>query len=256
MDERTMAIKEFFEKNQLGMEDIFQFKCNSCGKCCKNREDIILPPYDLFKIAQHLHMSAEAVVEKYGEWYIGSNSRIPIVRIKPAGAGKRCPFLEGKLCRIHEAKPSVCGLYPLGRAIKYDRDDERNDKLEIAYFRQPHDCSVKKSQTVSEWLERFDLKKTEPLFIRWSEFLKIATPIISDLEKSLEPYAALILSSSLYKRLYLEFEDDRPFEDQFLKNTNIAKAGLQRLANMTSVLSNDPESTMLQILGAMAVAYE
>ena len=46
------------------------------------------------------------------------------------------------------------------------------------------------------------------------------------------------------------------YEDQFLRNTNITKAGLQRLANMTSVLSNDPESTMIQILGAMAVAYE
>ena len=42
MDKRMQEILENYEKNALGMDDTFQFKCRECGKCCKNREDILL----------------------------------------------------------------------------------------------------------------------------------------------------------------------------------------------------------------------
>lgn len=40
-----------FVKNALKLDDLFRFHCNQCGQCCRNREDILLSPYDLNRIA-------------------------------------------------------------------------------------------------------------------------------------------------------------------------------------------------------------
>ena len=38
-------------KHTIGLDDSFRFHCNVCGQCCKNRDDILLNPYDLYRIA-------------------------------------------------------------------------------------------------------------------------------------------------------------------------------------------------------------
>ena len=93
MDQRLQHIYENFEDMRIGVDESFQFHCNQCGKCCINREDILLNPKDLYNIAKHLGLTPEDVVEKYGETYLGGSSRLPIVRLKPRGSIKRCPVL-------------------------------------------------------------------------------------------------------------------------------------------------------------------
>ena len=38
-------------KHALKPGQTFRFHCTQCGDCCRNREDILLTPYDLFRIA-------------------------------------------------------------------------------------------------------------------------------------------------------------------------------------------------------------
>jgi Fe-S-cluster containining protein len=92
-------------KNRLELDDTFDFKCTKCGKCCKNRDDLILTPYDIFRLAKHLQIRPRKVIRKYCEVYIGANSRLPIVRMLPRASDGACPFLRRKKCSVHEAKP-------------------------------------------------------------------------------------------------------------------------------------------------------
>ena len=56
---------ELLHNNQVGKEDIYNFKCKKCGKCCYKHTGIILTPYDLFWAAVKLNTSTEDIVSKY-----------------------------------------------------------------------------------------------------------------------------------------------------------------------------------------------
>lgn len=50
MDERLKYITDNFDNLHIGLDDTFRFHCDQCGKCCIDREDILLNP----KCFQHL----------------------------------------------------------------------------------------------------------------------------------------------------------------------------------------------------------
>ena len=97
------SIKELKEQlgyEEIGLDDIFVFHCTQCGKCCIHREDILLSPKDLFHIAKKLKITPEVALAQYCETYLGRNSHIPVVRLKPQGSVKRCPLLKNQKCLV------------------------------------------------------------------------------------------------------------------------------------------------------------
>lgn len=72
MDERLKQIAENFDNMKIGIDDTFSFSCNQCGKCCINREDILLSPFDLYRMSKKLNMTPNEFVAQYGEAYIGA----------------------------------------------------------------------------------------------------------------------------------------------------------------------------------------
>ena len=107
-DPRLREIVEQYDRYKIGLDDSFRFHCTMCGKCCVNREDILLTPKDLFNIAKELGLTPVEVLEQYCETYIGDTSRIPLIRLKPRGEIKRCPLLKDHKCSVHKCKPVVC----------------------------------------------------------------------------------------------------------------------------------------------------
>jgi hypothetical protein len=96
-----MNIKEMLTLPKLGKDDTFTFGCSRCSKCCREREDILLTPLDLFKIAGYLKKPIPEVLEEYCETYEGADSKLPIVRIKPREYRRTCPFAKKEGCLIH-----------------------------------------------------------------------------------------------------------------------------------------------------------
>lgn len=94
MNTRMEEIMHAIEHNKLTADDPFRFHCTQCGKCCINREDILLTPLDLFRIANELKLSLKEFIDQYCELYIGPDSHFPIIRLKPRGSIKRCPLLK------------------------------------------------------------------------------------------------------------------------------------------------------------------
>lgn len=82
MDQRLRHIVEHYDEMCIGTDEHFRFHCKQCGKCCINREDILLNPKDLYNISKELGLAPRDTIAQYCEVYLGQNSRIPIVRLK------------------------------------------------------------------------------------------------------------------------------------------------------------------------------
>ncbi len=229
MDQRLKEILDNFEKMQIGLDDTFRFRCTMCGKCCRNREDILLNPFDLYRLAKGLGIAPEEVVDKYCDVYIGNSSRFPIVRLNSVGVDKRCPFLEGNCCSVHHVKPTVCALFPLGRYVKCEPGNRKlSDKTE--YILQPITCGDKKeNHTVREWLEQSHIPVDDEFFGVWDSVLLELSMAIHAMEKVLKEKHLLMVWNVIFARLYLKYDTEQEFQPQFEANAKSVKELVQEV---------------------------
>ena len=233
---------ENLDQYRIGLDDTFAFKCRNCGKCCKNREDILLNARDIYNIAIALGLAPKQVIETYCETYIGRDSRLPIVRLKPKGVNKACPLLDGNRCSVHAIdpalKPTVCALFPIGRVMASEaapREMGFGVPNEIQYVLTPAPCaSAKRKQSVRTWLDMFGIPIEDRFFIKWN---KTAFEIMAAFQKIEEkpdvtPRTLDMLWSDVYMALYADYDTQQDFEPQFEANvTKILRvfAGLEPL---------------------------
>lgn len=216
MNARMKYILNEFEKNQLGPDEPFKFHCTMCGKCCIKREDILLNPRDMYNLAKELGMTPHEVMNTYCETYIGSDSRLPVVRLKPRGEIRRCPLLKDRKCSIHNSKPTVCALFPIGRGIAGEKGNIHSLTVkDIRYFFSEPGCGDdSETHTVREWLGEFGLSPEDEFFIKWQKCLFELSMCFCRLEKKLGADMGPIwsLTGSI---LYLMYDMEKPFEPQF-----------------------------------------
>lgn len=201
-------------ENALGMDDYFEFNCIKCGNCCRNRHDILLQPHDLYRIAKHLKMSVPEVIKKYCEVYIGPDSKMPLIRLLPKPYNNVCPFLRKGICSVHQAKPVVCALFPLGRVTAPNGD--------MLYFSQPVNCSAEKIKVkVKDWIELFNLKETEETAKLWGQVvIKLS---MGKRKYKLSPEEEKIVNDMIFSLLYLSYDLEKEFLPQFRKSIELAE---------------------------------
>ncbi len=164
----------------LKREDTFNFRCTCCGACCRNREDVILNIHDILRIQSYLNISFQELIEEYGDLYIGFPSKIPIVRIKPKGKNKICPFLYKGKCKIHTIKPAVCALFPLARVTKINL---KGNTAEVQYALQKTTCGARDTiNKVENWVRDYDSERNLAIISKWNEFIAKASQLIHSLE--------------------------------------------------------------------------
>lgn len=219
MDDRLKYIGEQLEEMLIGPDEKFRFHCTQCGKCCINREDILLNPKDLYNIAATLSISQEEAVKQYCETYMGGTSRLPIVRLRPQGSIKRCPLLKDRKCMVHKAKPTVCAMYPLGRCLAISQDTMsriETAELKPQFILNEVDCGDNAEEhTVREWLESFGIPVDDQYYIRWQRIAMLASKVIKSVEGSWTHHGLNMLLTLIYNVLYLGYDMDKEFEPQF-----------------------------------------
>lgn len=171
----------------LDLDSEFRFKCRRCGKCCIHQETIIFNARDIFNIAQKKGMTMREVMDAYTEVYIGRNSRIPIIHLLSNGPKGACPLLENGRCSVHDCKPTVCALFPLGRVALNSKDGQplkEGETPEVKYILNDHSCgSAKKVNTVRSWLAKFGIPEQDEFYLLWNKVLMSLTPAVMKLEE-------------------------------------------------------------------------
>lgn len=215
-----MYTPEEISKLTIGLDDEFRFKCRACGKCCKNRDDILLTPRDLFNVAMKLHKHNREVVTEYCELFVGHVSGIPIVRLMPRGKDNACPFFSGKLCQVNDMKPIVCALFPLGRVRTHDDQDamQPGKSPPTEYILQQTGCgSTNQKQTVRRWLERYRIPINDHFDDLWNgTVFRLSTYMQGRDKMEADQYRQLI--NTVAALLYFHYDMSEAFLPQFERN--------------------------------------
>lgn len=232
------------EKNLLDLDSEFRFKCRRCGKCCKNQNTITFSARDIYNIAHKLGKTMLEVVEEYAEVYIGRNSRIPIVHMVPRGPSRTCPLLKDSRCSVHDCKPTVCALFPLGRvAVIKKKEDGTPDphNFDIRYILNDIECgSAKRVNTVRGWLERFGIPEHDEFFLLWNEAIIESRELVRRLEEKHAPERLLdIIWNLQINLLYLQYNPNQDFFPQFKKNAEILISGAHGLLERLNEVKNE-----------------
>jgi len=209
-----------FDKYKIGLDDTFAFKCRECGKCCKSREDILLTGRDLFNIAKCLKITIPQAIEIYCEVYIGSSSRVPIIRLLPKGSNKVCPLLNNGKCLVHTSKPTICGLFPIGRVSTgavIEEGIKSGEKMHLHYILNPIDCGGRrKKQTVRQWLEAFNIPVDDEFYGLWTQTTTYLSEMFRKFEDGQTTEKALsALWNAVIEALYVDYNTDKDFFEQF-----------------------------------------
>ena len=222
--EAIQKIAENLDQMQLGLDDAFRFKCHGCGKCCKNRDDILLTSRDLFRLAVFMKMTPMQVIGHCCEVYIGSQTGLPIVRLEPVGPNKVCPLLKDNRCSVHASKPVVCALFPLGRFQKPSTLDPTKPG-ESGYILWPTSCGGRTVNTVRSYLESFDIPLEDAFQPLWNGMLLFLTDFTIDaLRAGIAPDVLAVLRRAIIEVLYLRYDTEADFLLQFRENAAILKA--------------------------------
>lgn len=157
------------QANTMSPESTFRFACTQCGDCCRNRtEPIMITGIDILNIARAKKITAQEAVEKYTNKHIGPDSKLPILTLKERSYDGSCSLLRKGKCSVHESKPIVCRLYPIGRS--YDVKTK-----EIVYFLNPNRCNAGdgKTWTLDKWLRQFHVHDFDEDYRVWFESITI-----------------------------------------------------------------------------------
>lgn len=229
---------EQYKKLRIDVDEPFQFHCTQCGDCCRDREDILLTARDLFRIAKKLKMNPVDFIKNYGESYIGNPSRLPIVRLRPLGPFKQCSLLKNNKCLVHDAKPAVCAMFPVGRMLQMKPEGEQSVRMakpQIEYICTHPGCGDDlETHTVREWLDTFGIDLEDSFFIQWSQTLSKLSVALQEEEKHTDSKSMIQLWHAIYICLYLNYDIDENFYPQFQANVEKIFQVLDLLHQITS----------------------
>ena len=199
---------ETFRKNVLKPEDTFHFECEMCGRCCRNRQEpILITGADLYRIARALDITMMKAVEDNTAGYIGETSHMPVLVLKERLDGS-CRLLRKGRCMVHQDKPAVCALYPLGRFYDF-RDNS------FHYFVNPVTCQPNRKDgkiwTLQEWLDEFKIEETEKMTQAWNRLIGGLTMVTHKMSK--DKINGRLLDV-LLAALYFSYDTNKPYIKQ------------------------------------------
>jgi Fe-S-cluster containining protein len=99
----------------LKPSDPVELVCGTAGcsaNCCTNGPHIILNPYEIALICRAAGMSYEDLLDLVETDRVNG---FPLVMLPREPA---CPFWTDAGCRVYEARPLACRLFPLGRVFE------------------------------------------------------------------------------------------------------------------------------------------
>lgn len=214
---RNCSIEEISDGKLYEGEDLVEASCNGCkGKstCCHGMgTSIILDPYDIYRLTTNLNKTFEELLADKVELNMVDGAILP--NLKMVGETEACAFLmdNGK-CSIHEQRPGICRIFPLGRVY------ENND---FKYFLQVNECqnSSKTLSKISNWIDTPEPEKNKQFLIDWHYLLNDVECIVrSTQDEQLIKQLMMYILNQFYVKSY---DKEASFYSQFNERFKKAK---------------------------------
>lgn len=220
---REINMKEISDGKLYGPNDLVKADCGDCHgcfACCqKMGQSIVLDPLDIYRLTKHLNVSFEQLLADKIELNVVDGLILP--NLKMSGTEERCAFLnkEGR-CSIHQFRPGICRLFPLGRYY---------NNGSFQYFLQIHECK-KENRTkvkVKKWIDTPDLKQNEKYILEWHDFvIELQEQLMEMTDESYSKKINLFVLQSFFVEPY-DMQTD--FYIQFENRLAKTKAVIQQL---------------------------
>lgn len=161
--ENTAAPGAIRERLEHLDDQQFCFACHPGVPCfteCCRKLKLLLTPYDILRLKNHLQLSAGTLLDQYTEMEFDEDQKISVVYLKMLDNERQtCPFVTAAGCQVYPDRPSACRTYPLARASRTLR--AHGNLVEEDYFllREEH-CqgfTGGRQWTVDKWVADQDL---------------------------------------------------------------------------------------------------
>lgn len=189
--------------------------CKGCEIiCCQGMDKtIILDPYDVHRLCFHLHSSFEQLLNDKIEINIVDGLMLP--NIKMTQENDACSFLSAdNRCMIHQARPSVCRLFPLGRYW----EDEEHFKY-IVQKGQCHKSNLTKIK-VKKWIDAENSDQYKNFLVEWHKYVRRMTKKIAVIasQSDFDRMAVKNLCMFTLENFYvIQYDSDEKFYQEFQK---------------------------------------
>lgn len=206
---RQITMEEISDGKLYTANDMVKADCNdckNCSACCRGMgSSIVLDPLDVHRLCTGLGQNFEQLMADKLELQVVDGIVLP--NLKMTGEQEQCAFLneEGR-CSIHELRPGICRLFPLGRF--YENGG-------FQYFLQVHECKNQNRTKikVKKWIDTPQLEKYEKYITDWHYFLKESEEKAEEDENERKR-----ISMEILKQFYLlPFDKNNDFYEQFDK---------------------------------------
>lgn len=207
---RNVSLAEISDGRLYGSNDMVKADChgcNGCSDCCRGMgNSVILDPYDVYRLEMGLGKGPGTLIEE-GKVELNVVDGCILPNLKMAGQGESCAFLnEQGRCGIHEFRPGICRLFPLGRY--YENGD-------FKYMLQIHECPAgnRSKVKVSKWIDTPQQEKNHEFICCWHYLLNDLESLIGNCE---DEVLAKQVNMALLQIFYMaEYDMTRDFYDQF-----------------------------------------
>ena len=169
--------------------------CEGCSACCRGMgSSILLDPMDVWRLRRDLHKDFSTLIEKEAELGMADGMILP--NMKMDVRTDACPFLDGNgRCSIHDSRPGLCRLFPLGR---YYEENGFRYFLQIYEGRKKDRGKIK----IKKWLGIPNLKAYEAYILSWHDFLEKCREGADTLDEEKRRTLALYVLRRFYELPY------------------------------------------------------
>ena len=210
---RECNLDEISDGKKYSINDMVKADCDDCkgcSACCHGMgSSIVLDPLDVHRLMSHFQTRFEVLLEDKIELNIVDGVILPNLKMNTQAEGEPCVFLDAEgRCSIHEDRPGICRIFPLGRVY------EDNS---FSYILQRHECQKENRSKgkVSKWIDTPDLKKNQQFITDWHYFLKAAQ---ARLAAGGEEELIKRIAMQILQYFYIEpYHTDCDFYEQFDK---------------------------------------
>lgn len=208
---REVDLNEISDGVCYTSNDMAKINCNDCAgcsSCCSHMGDtVVLDPYDIWNLTRGTKLSFMELMQ--GKIKLSMVDGVILPNLSMDDNNETCSFLnrQGR-CTIHEYRPGICRLFPLGRYY------ENNS---FKYILQVNEC--KKENRTKMKIKKFlgipSLKEYEEYITDWHYYLKDVEKKIVELTVANEEEKVKNITMLILNTFFITPYDESDFYEQY-----------------------------------------